>query len=163
VQRIREPKIFIGWREWVALPELGIPGIKAKVDTGAKTSTLHAFALIPFEKDGREYISFSVHPLQGNKKITIPCTALITGKRKVTDSGGHTQKRYVITTQLLIAGRSWDIEVTLTNRDMMQFRMLLGRDAMRGHIIVDPQLSLQTGSKSVSKLYDEYQPKEFDT
>ena len=160
---IREPKMLIGWREWVTLPDLGIPGIKVKVDTGAKTSTLHAFDIVPFEKDGRAYVSFNVHPLQQKKRPTISCTALLVGKRKITNSDGQSQMRYVIITKVQIAEKSWDIELTLNNRDSMKFRMLLGRDALKGRLIVDPQLSLQAGSKSINKLYCNDQPKESDT
>jgi len=160
MERIREPKMLIGWREWVALPDLGIPGIKAKVDTGAKTSTLHAFDIVPFEKDGRPCVSFNVHPLQQKKSPAITCTAPLVGKRKITNSDGQSQMRYVVNTKVLIAGKSWDIELTLNNRDSMKFRMLLGRDALKGRLIVDPQLSLQAGSKSINKIYHNDQLKE---
>ncbi|MBI9081600.1 MAG: ATP-dependent zinc protease [Pseudodesulfovibrio sp.] len=146
--------MIIGWREWLTLPKIGIPYIKAKVDTGAKTSSLHAFDIVPFEKDGQKYISFNVHPMQGNEDVVIACTAPLVDKRKVMNSGGQSQKRYVVTTVLQIGGKSWDIELTLTNRDVMKFRMLLGRDAMKGRLVVDPQLSLQAGSYKVANLYN---------
>jgi hypothetical protein len=152
----REPKMIIGWREWLALPELNIPAIKAKIDTGAKTSALHAFDVAPFEQDGIRFVSFNIHPLQGNDKIVIPCTAPLVDRRKVTNSGGQSQKRYVIGTTLQIAGRSWPIELTLTNRDEMKFRMLLGRNAMSGKLIVDPHLSMQAGNQYGAEIYNKY-------
>lgn len=154
--RIKEPKMIIGWREWLALPDLDVPAIKAKVDTGAKTSALHAFDVVPFEQDGVRFVSFSVHPLQGNDDFSIPCTAPLVDRRRVTNSGGQTQKRYVIGTTLQMAGRSWPIELTLTNRDEMKFRMLLGRNAMSGRLIVDPHLSMQAGSKYGTKMYEKF-------
>lgn len=160
MKRIKEPKMIIGWREWLALPDLGVPGIKAKVDTGAKTSTLHAFDVVPFEKDGMRFVSFNIHPLQGNDDIVIPCTAPLVDRRKVTNSGGQSQKRYVIGTTLHIAGRAWPIELTLTNRDTMKFRMLLGRNAMAGRLIVDPHLSMQAGMKHGLKIYEHFRSKD---
>ncbi|BDQ33387.1 ribosomal protein S6 modification protein [Pseudodesulfovibrio portus] len=145
--------MIIGWREWLALPDLNVPAIKAKIDTGAKTSALHAFDVIPFERDGARLVSFNVHPLQGNDDIKIPCEAPLVDRRTVTNSGGDSQKRYVISTTLRIAGRSWPIELTLTNRDQMKFRMLLGRNAMTRRLIVDPQLSLQAGSRHGATVY----------
>ena len=137
--------MIIGWREWIALPDLNVPAIKAKVDTGARTSALHAFDVEPFELDGKPFVSFNVHPLQGDDDLVIPCTAPLVDRRKVTNSGGQSQRRYVIATTLLLAGRSWPIELTLTNRDEMKFRMLLGRNAMSGRLVVDPALSTQCG------------------
>ena len=154
MKRIKEPKMIIGWREWLALPDLGVPAIKAKVDTGAKTSTLHAFDVVPFERDGVRFVSFNIHPLQGSDEVVIPCTAPLVDRRRVTNSGGQSQKRYVIATTLQIAGRSWTIELTLTNRDAMKFRMLLGRNAMNGRLIVDPHLSMQAGVRHGRKIYE---------
>ncbi|BCS86908.1 ATP-dependent zinc protease family protein [Pseudodesulfovibrio sediminis] len=152
--KIKEPKMIIGWREWLALPDLAVPAIKAKVDTGAKTSALHAFDISPFEEDGMQFVSFNIHPLQGNDDIEIPCKAPLVDRRKVMNSGGQSQKRYVIATTLQIAGRSWPIELTLTNRDEMKFRMLLGRNAMSGRLIVDPHLSMQAGAKHGARIYE---------
>lgn len=145
--RIREPRMIIGWREWLALPDLDVPAIKAKVDTGARTSALHAFDIEPYEENGVRYVAFNVHPLQGNSDLSIACSAPLIERRKVTNSGGYSQKRYVIGTTLKIAGRSWPIELTLTDRAKMKFRMLLGRSAMSGRLIVDPNLSMQAGNK----------------
>ncbi|MFC3033512.1 ATP-dependent zinc protease [Pseudoalteromonas fenneropenaei] len=138
-------QIQVGWREWVALPDLGIARIKAKVDTGARTSCLHAYQLKTFERDGEPWVEFWLHPVQNNSDITHRCEAKIIDKRNVTDSGGHKESRFVIASQLHIAGKSWPIEITLTNRDSMKFRMLLGRTAMAGRISVDPAASFLTG------------------
>lgn len=131
----------LGWREWISLPDLGIDRIKAKVDTGARTSTLHAFSLHPFNENGQERIRFAMHPLQHNTKKVISCEADVVDIRWVTDSGGHSEERYVIQTMLVIDGQSWPIEITLTERDTMLFRMLLARNAIRGHFMVDPARS----------------------
>lgn len=131
----------IGWREWVALPELGISKIKAKVDTGARTSALHAFSIEPFIDNGKSRIRFDIHPLQHNTDQVITCTADVIDKRLVTDSGGHTEARYVIQTPIIIAGQKWAIEITLTERENMLFRMLLGRSALRKRFIVNPARS----------------------
>jgi hypothetical protein len=123
-------KISVGWREWCALPELHIAHIKAKVDTGAKTSSLHAFFVEPYEQDGREMVRFGVHPIQKRDDIEIICCWPVKDFREVSDSGGHREMRYVIETPVTLGGRTWPIEMTLTNRDSMKFRMLLGRTAM---------------------------------
>lgn len=137
-------KITVGWREWLALPELGIVKIKAKVDTGARTSCIHAFRVEEFIQDEQVWVRFWVHPIQDDNDTEIQCQAKVIDQRTVTDSGGHQEQRYVIQTQLLIGGQQWPIEATLTNRDTMKFRMLLGRTAMAGRIVVDPELSYQT-------------------
>jgi len=130
----------IGWQEWGVLPELHINPIHMKVDTGAKTSCLHAFKLEPFERDQKEWLRIYMHPEQGSLREQI-CEAPVFDKREVTDSGGHTETRYVIRTRLQLGTFDELVELTLTNRDTMKFRMLLGRQAMRGHFIVDPQAS----------------------
>lgn len=132
---------IIGWREWISLPELSIPRIKAKVDTGARTSALHAFSLKPFEENGQKRISFEIHPMQHNVELTIHCEADVIDRRMVTDSGGHEEERYVILTPVTIAGQTWPIEITLTEREDMLFRMLLGRSALRKRYIVNPARS----------------------
>ena len=143
---VEKKPIVLGWREWVELPELGIPAIKAKIDTGAKTSTLHAFRQEIFRKNGVEFIRFWIHPLQRRKKIELVCEARVLDQRLVKDSGGHEEQRYVIMSTAGLGKRQWPIEITLTSRDTMTFRMLLGRSALtQGHFIVNPQASYLTG------------------
>jgi hypothetical protein len=137
----------IGWREWVSLPDLGIDRIKVKVDTGARTSALHAYRVTTFTKDNATYVRFFVHPAQRKKKPEIECTALVVDRRAVTDSGGKTTERFVIRTTLDVGVHSWPIELTLTNRDEMGFRMLLGRQAVRRRFVVDPGSSYLTKIK----------------
>lgn len=140
-------KTIIGWREWVAFPQLGIPAIKAKVDTGARTSALHAFELETFQEDGIARVRFGIHPLQRRDDIVLHCVADIIDQRMVSDSGGHREERYVIRTPIRVGQAQWDIELTLTNRDTMLFRMLLGRTTMHNRLVVDPSLSYVTGRK----------------
>ncbi len=133
-----QPRQVIGWREWVQLPQLGVPWVKCKVDTGARSSCLHAFDKKPFERDGKEWISFSVHPIQRKHVPIFKCEAEILEYRKIRSSNGQTEKRPVILSQVVLFGRSWEIELTLSNRDEMGFRMLLGRAALTGRFFVDP-------------------------
>ncbi|KAA6187721.1 ATP-dependent zinc protease [Thiohalocapsa marina] len=133
--------LVLGWREWVALPQLGLPAIKAKVDTGARTSALHAFQVETETLDGTEMVCFSVHPLQGRTDLVVRCRAPLLEWRTVSDSGGHRELRCVIASTLHIAGQVWPIELTLTDRDSMRFRMLLGRTALTGRALVDPRSS----------------------
>ncbi|MCB1838058.1 MAG: ATP-dependent zinc protease [Alcanivoracaceae bacterium] len=134
----------VGWREWAALPELDIPAIKVKVDTGARTSALHAFEVNTFERDGSEWVRFRLHPLQDNTEHECVCECPVIDRRVVSDSGGHREERVVISTQIEFGGRRWPIEMTLTDRDSMRFRMLLGRTAMDG-LVVDPSSSFLLG------------------
>lgn len=134
----------VGWREWVALPALGIQTIKAKVDTGARTSALHAFQVTAFERDGQPWVRFSIHPMQNDTDTVVECEAPVKDRRMVSDSGGHREERYVIETELMIGNDVRRVEITLTDRESMIFRMLIGRTAMQG-LLVDPGLSFQLG------------------
>lgn len=138
----------IGWREWVGLPDLAIDQIKTKVDTGARTSALHAFYVTPFQRDGVDWVRFGVHPLQSSTSLTIDCEAPVKAVRSVTDSGGHTELRHVIETIMMINGRAQLIELTLTDRETMRFRMLLGRRALKRHFVVDSNKSFMLGGST---------------
>jgi hypothetical protein len=134
----------IGWREWVSLPDLGIDKIKAKVDTGARTSALHAFSLQLFKENFRDRIRFDIHPLQHNTVKMVTCVADVVDLRWVSDSGGHREERFVINTPVVMGEEIWPIEITLTERDTMLFRMLLGRSAIRHRYLVNPARSFIT-------------------
>jgi hypothetical protein len=145
-------KMTIGWREWLFLPDLKIPAIKAKIDTGARTSALHTFSLEPFIVAGQLKVRFGIHPLQKKRKPEIFCTADVIDQRRVSDSGGHIELRYFIRTTANLGSIDWPIEMSLTNRDNMRFRMLLGRSALKGIFLVDPIKSYATGRK-LAKYY----------
>lgn len=127
-------KVILGSEEWCSFPELGIPLIKARVDSGAKTSALHAVNIAPFVRDGESWVKFDINPIQNNLKTIIHCEALLVDKRIVKSSSGFREQRYVIRTTLDFGEHKWSIEMTLTNRDSMGFRMLLGREAMSGRV-----------------------------
>jgi len=138
------PGYVLGWEEWASLSELGLPALKVKVDTGAKTSALHAFAIEPFG-EGQRRVRFGVHPVPGRDDIEVICTGNIADRRQFTSSNGETEWRYVIGTRVRIGAREWPIEVSLTNRHAMSYRMLLGRGAIAPGMVVNPSLSYQQG------------------
>jgi len=137
----------IGWREWVSLPELGVPWIKAKVDTGAKSSSVHAWDI---ELDD-DVVRFNLHPLQDDESIVIAAVARLVEHREVRSSNGEVDVRPVIRTPAVVRGQRFDIELSLTSRDEMGFRMLLGRSAMRRRFIVDPGKSFVGGGDRFSR------------
>ena len=143
----------LGWREWAALPDLSLPAIKVKVDTGARTSALHAFYTEKYTLDSVDMVKFLIHPIQKNDDFHIECHAPIIDFREVSDSGGHREMRYVIETIIVIGTQHWPIELTLTNRDTMLFRMLLGRRAIEAQAVVDPGVSYLNGKLNARKLY----------
>jgi len=145
---MKTPLLTLGWREWIELPALGLPVIKCKVDTGARTSALHAFEVKTELCHGVDMVHFAVHPVQQRDDLIVRCEAPLLDRRSVTDSGGHREQRYVITTDLIVAGQRWPVELTLTDRDSMRFRMLLGRRALAGRALVDPSRSFVTGRRT---------------
>ncbi len=136
-------KPAIGWREWVSLVELGVPWVKAKVDTGARSSSLHAWD-VRIDEGGGE-VRFAVHPFQHDDVLTVPVRAPLVGMRDVRSSNGDVERRPAIVTSALIRGEAVPIELTLTNRDDMGFRMLLGRSALRRRFLVDAGRSFLGG------------------
>ena len=138
-------KTIIGWREWVGLPDLGVALIKAKIDTGAKTSALHAFEPEVFEKEGERWVRFKVHPVQGADQPEIPCEAKVTDEREVTSSNGQKETRLFITTRLRIGPYKLPVELSLTNRDELGFRVLIGRVVMKKRFLVDSGRSFAFG------------------
>ena len=150
-------KVILGCEEWCSFPELNIPIIKARVDSGAKTSALHAINIAPFIKDDQNWVKFDINPIQNNLKTVIHCEAPLVDKRIVKSSSGFREQRYVIQSNLKIGDDFWKIEMTLTNRDSMGFRMLLGREAMSGRVLVDPEQKYLLGQPTTENLRNFYQ------
>lgn len=137
----------IGWREWVALPDFGVPRIKAKVDTGARTSVLHAFRAHEFVEADTLWARFEIHPEQRSSRDSRTVIAPVVEHRRIRSSNGSVQNRPVIRTTLEILGQQFTIDLTLTNRDEMGFRMLIGRAALRRRFLVDPTRSYYGGGR----------------
>lgn len=155
-------KVIVGSEEWCSFPKLGVPAIKARVDSGAKTSSLHAFNIQVFKRNNQSWVSFEVHPLQSNRNTVVRCEAEVVDRRVVKSSSGDSEKRFVIRVPLVMGEHEWDIELNLTNRDSMGYRMLLGREAMMHRILVDPAISFHLGDKSeqeVNTLYGKFSEK----
>lgn len=142
------PRVMMGWREWVALPDLEVRQVKAKVDTGARSSALHAWHVEPFERDGAAWVRFEVHPIQRNSARVVRCSAPVADIRQVRNSGGQVERRYVIRTAVQLGPERWPIEISLTNRDEMGFRLLLGRAAVKRRCIINPGVSFLWGRPS---------------
>ena len=155
-----DSKVILGSEEWCSFPELGIPTIKARVDSGAKTSALHAINIAPFIKNESNWVKFDINPIQNNLKTVIHCEAPLVDKRIVKSSSGFREQRYVIQTHLKIGDSKWPIEMTLTNRDSMGFRMLLGREAMSGRVLVDPEQKYLLGQPTPESLKELYKNSE---
>lgn len=149
-------KVILGSEEWCSFPDLGIPAIKARVDSGAKTSSLHAINIAPFVKNDIKWVKFDINPIQNNVRTIIHCEAPLIDKRIVKSSSGFREQRYVIQTILKLGNQTWEIEMTLTNRDSMGFRMLLGREAMIGRVIVDPEKQYLLESPTEDDLTEVY-------
>ena len=148
-------KLTLGWREWLSLPLLGVPHIKAKIDTGARTSALHATKMRVVRRGGKRFIRFHTYPIQKNNDIMVECLAPLVDRRFVTDSGGAKELRYIIQIPIHLNGRTWDAEVSLTNRKKMRFRMLLGRTALK-NCEIHPDASYLCGKILKSKLKKDY-------
>jgi hypothetical protein len=154
------PSLVVGWREWLAFPDLGLPAVRAKVDTGASTSALHAHRIRVEDRAGTAWVRFVVHPFfRRHNRVTVACEAPVVDERAVTSSSGHAEHRVVIRVLLRLGVRAdapaWPVEVTLTDRRKMRFPMLLGREAMAGRVVVDPGASFLLGTLDrASDLYD---------
>jgi hypothetical protein len=138
----------VGWREWVALPDLRVEAIKAKIDTGARTSALHAYRIEPFRRAGALWLRFQLHPIQRSEAMKVACEARAVDERAVRNSGGGVERRYIIKTVLKLGEASWPIELALANRDQMGFRMLLGRTALQGRALIDPGRAYLLGART---------------
>lgn len=143
----KPPSATLGWREWASLPDFGVDAVKVKLDTGARTSSLHAFDIERFERDGRPMVRFEIHPEQRSRAHAVQAEAEVIDERWVRNSGGQRELRPVVETEIRIGEETWPIELTLTRRDQMGFRMLLGRQALRRRAVVDPGSSYRAGRR----------------
>lgn len=137
--------LLVGWREWGALPDLGLPTLQIKMDTGARTTALHAVDIEPFDEDGQPRVRFVVQPFTKRPEVRVACVADVVDRRVVTDTGGRSERRIFIRTTLALGGQTWPIEVNLTNRKGRRYRMLLGRTAMEGRLHIDAGRSYVLG------------------
>ena len=139
------PITSVGWREWASLPEIGVPWIKAKIDTGARSSALHAFDVEELEREGVEWVRFAVHPWQNSDDEPVTVELPVLDRRVVRSSSGHAEERIVVALEVVLAGHEVLAEMTLSNRDEMGFRMLIGREALRNVFVVNPAMSYAGG------------------
>lgn len=158
MEQLLSGPFVLGWEEWVSLPDLGLPALKAKVDTGARTSALHAFAIEPFGAPGKPMVRFGIHPVPEQSDIAVFCSAAVVDRREVTSSNGEAELRYVIATMVTIGDRQWPIEISLTNREAMSYRMLIGRQAIGDDMLVKPSLSFQQSALSYAPYEQLSQP-----
>ncbi|MBK8977716.1 MAG: ATP-dependent zinc protease [Planctomycetes bacterium] len=149
---------LVGWREWVALPGLDVPAIKAKIDTGARSSALHAFDVAVAERHGRRFASFEIHPRQRSAAGAVAVEAEVVGQRWITSSNGLRELRLVVLMDIALHGLTWTTEMTLSRRDAMGFRMLLGRADLRGRFLVDPAASFLAGRRTRTRSSGRPQP-----
>lgn len=131
-------KLIIGWNEWCRLPKLNLPAIKAKIDTGAKTSSLHADNIKAVIRNKKKYVYYDVHPIQRNNDIVVRCRSLVIDERSIMSSNGQKERRYIIATSLRLGTKVWDIELSLSNRDPLKYRLLLGREALSRYVVINP-------------------------
>lgn len=150
-KREKAPLPVIGWREWVGLPDFEIKAIKAKVDTGARSSSLHAYGIQQFQRNGVEWVRFQVHPVQRSGDVSVDAEAPVLEHRSVRSSSGKAAIRPVIVTDVELLGLRWPLELTLASRDEMGFRMLLGREAIRDRFVVDAGKSYRGGIPAFKK------------
>jgi len=143
----------LGWEEWVSLPSINLPYIKAKVDTGAQTSVLHAKHIEVFKVKNKKFVRFEISPLPEKPNFKVSCSAPLVGRRKVTSSNGESEKRYFIKTDIEISGQTWEIEISLTDRHSMQYRMLLGRSSIGPEMTVYANESFLNGQPSSKNPY----------
>lgn len=150
MESMQQPQL-IGWREWVSLPQLALPALKAKIDTGARTASLHVTQLETFQRDGRTWLRFCVVPRRRNAR-SVQCEAVALDRRRVTDSGGNVQQRWFIRSTIVLGGQEFEADINLSNRRGMLFPMLLGRTALSGRFRVDPAMSYTCGRRPVRRM-----------
>jgi len=144
---IKSPMKILGWREYCSLPSLGCKKIKVKVDSGAKTSSLHAYNLKYYKRNNKQYVKFDIHTFENKTPVSIETKARVLEFRKVKSSNGHVEERPVVETEIILLGETWKIELTLTNRDEMGFKMLLGREAIKKRFLINPAKSFLCNKK----------------
>lgn len=154
--------MMLGSEEWCSLPDLRIPAIKMRIDSGAKTSAIHALNIEEFRKGNERWVKYDIFPIQDNRYVRVTCESKVTSEREIKSSMGFSERRYVIQTVINVGGESWEIELSLANRDSMGFRMLLGREAMINRIIIDPakrECQFNVSQNQLNKLYKNKQIK----